>query len=252
MKFTYSPSRSETKELETEIQLGGAYKKHSYVIEYKPHSSSLTSPKTVIEHLGVESGVAVTGEMKIILKGSSGKDYILKLVAGHGFTGMEQKWKLHLESPEQAKVCVDGKLSMPSVSMWNTNKLESEDIKLTLKNVIGFGKTCEEYTIKVDGTSSVSSEQKQFSMRSISTRVCEETTRMVEEVKEKLRQLTRETPEFTPIEKELERLTEEKIEYCTQQLKELSTLDSAKFNIKYTGIPKIVKEYSRVVDVALK
>merc|ERR1719315_416509 len=91
---------------------------------------------------------------------------------------------------------------MPSISMRNTHELESQDVRLTLKNVIGFGRTCKEYTIKIDGTSSVSSEQKQFSMRSISTRVCEETTRMVEEVKEKLRQLTRETPEFIPMEKE--------------------------------------------------
>merc|ERR1711931_176430 len=252
IKFMYSPSGSETKEIETEIQLGAAYKKHSYVIEYKPQSSSVTSPKKVIEQLSVESGVAVTGEMKVLLKGGSKKEYILKLVAGHGFTGMEQKWKLHLESPEKAKVCVDGKLSMPSISMRNTHELESQDVRLTLKNVIGFGRTCEEYTIKIDGTSSVSSEQKQFSMRSISTRVCEETTRMVEEVKEKLRQLTRETPEFIPMEKELERLAEEKIGYCSQQLKELSTLDSVKLHIEYTRMPTWVREYSKVIDVALK
>merc|ERR1719315_435671 len=181
MKFVYSPSRSETKELETELQLGAVYKKHSYVVEYKPEHFNVLAPKQVLQQLSVESGVAVTGEMKVLLKGSSGKEYILKLVAGHGFTGMEQKWKLHLESPEKAKVCVDGKLSMPSISMRNTHELESQDVRLTLKNVIGFGRTCEEYTIKIDGTSSVSSEQKQFSMRSISTRVCEETTRMVEE-----------------------------------------------------------------------
>merc|ERR1712243_179003 len=252
MKFVYSPSRSETKELETELQLGAVYKKHSYVIEYKPEHFNVLAPKQVLQQLSVESGVAVTGEMKVLLKGSSRPEYIIKLIAGHGFTGMEQKWKLHLESPEKAQICVDGKISMPSVSMRSTRELESQDLRLTLKNVIGFGRTCEEYTIKIDGTSSVSQEQKQFAMRSTASKRCERITREVEEIKEKLRKVTRETPEFIPIEKELERLTEEKIEYCTQQLKELSTLDSAKFNIKYTGIPKIVKEYSRVVDVALK
>merc|ERR1712203_730795 len=40
--------------------------------------------------------------------------------------------------------------------MRNTRELETQDLRLTLKNVIGFGKTCEEYTIKIDGTSSVS------------------------------------------------------------------------------------------------
>merc|ERR1719309_865009 len=145
---------------------------------------------------------------KLKLKGSSGKEYTLKLIAGHGFTGMEQKWKLHLESPEKAQICVDGKISMPSVSMRNTRELESQDLRLTLKNVIGLGKTCEEYTIKIDGTSSVSQEQKQFAMRSTASRRCERITRKVEEIKEKLRQASRETPEFIPIEKELEEIKE--------------------------------------------
>merc|ERR1711921_39286 len=71
-------------------------------------------------------------------------------------------------------------------------------------------------------------------------------------VKEKLRQLTRETPEFIPMEKELERLTEEKIGYCSQQLKELSTLDSVKLNIEYSRMPTFVRKYSKVIDAALK
>merc|ERR1719369_2106910 len=92
---------------------------------------------------------------------------------------------------------------MPSVSMRNTRELETQDLRLTLKNVIGFGKTCEEYTIRIDGTSTVSQEQKQFALRSTASRRCERITREVEEIKEKLRQISRETPEFIPIEKEL-------------------------------------------------
>jgi len=48
------------------------------------------------------------------------------------------------------------------------------------------------------------------------------------------------------------RVTEEKTEFCRQQLNELSTLDSVKLNIEYTNIPEYVRQYSKVLDVAVK
>jgi len=252
VKIIYHPTRSATKEIEAEVGLAAVYKKHSYVVEYKPEQLGVISPKQVLEKLNVESGVAVSSELKVILKGSSPKKYTFTLIGGHGFTGMVQKWKLHLENTEKTKICIDGKLSMPSVSLRNVHELESQDIKMSLKNVIGFGRTCEEYSVKIDGSSSVSYKQKQIAMRSISSRKCEEVTGKVEELKEKLRTITRETPEFTHIERELLRVTEEKIEFCRQHLNELSTLDSVKLNIEYTNIPEYVRKYFKVVDVAVK
>jgi len=252
VKLIYSPKRSSTKEIETEIGLGVVYKKHSYVVEYKPNQLRVISPKQVLEKLNVESGVAVSSEIEVLLKGSSSEKYLYTLVAGHGFTGMVQKWKLLLETPEKTKVCVDGKLTMPSVSLRNVRELESQDLKMFMKNVIGFGKTCEEYSIKVDGSSVVSYEQKKAVRRSIASRKCEEVTREVEELIEKLKTITKETPEFTRIEQELLKLTEEKIEFCKQQLTGLATLDSVKLNIEYTNMPEYVKEYSKVLDVAVK
>jgi len=251
-KFIYHPRRSSTKEVETEIALGAAYKKHSYVIEYKPETLGVIAPKQVLEKLNVESGVAVSGELKVILKGGSPKKYTYTLIGGHGFTGMVQKWKLHLENPEKTKICIDGKLTMPSVSLRNAHELKSQDIKMFLKNVIGFGKTCEEYSVKIDGSSSVSYEQKEMATRSISSRKCGEVRREVEELEEKLRTISKETPEYTHVEHELLRLTEEKIEYCRQHLNELSTLDSVKLNIEYTNMPEYVREYSEVLDIAIK
>merc|ERR1712121_59120 len=230
VKLIYSPTRSSTKEIETEIGLGVVYKKHSYVVEYKPNQLRVISPKQVLEKLNVESGVAVSSEIEVLLKGSSSEKYLYTLVAGHGFTWMVQKWKLLLESPEKTKICVDGKLTMPSVALRNVRELESQDLKMYLKNVIGFGKTCEEYSIKVDGSSVVSYEQKEIARRSIASRKCEEVTRKVEELRQSLRSITKETPEFTRIEQGLLRLTEEKIEFCRQQLTELTTLDSVKLN----------------------
>merc|ERR1719447_812890 len=103
---------------------------------------------------------------------------------------------------------------MPSVSLRSTHKLKSQDIKMFLKNVIGFGKTCEEYSVKIDGSSSVSYEQKEMATRSISSRKCGEVRREVED------------------------------------LNEMSTLDSVKLNIEYTNMPEYVREYSEVLDIA--
>merc|ERR1719193_1398902 len=72
-KIIYLPTRSATKEMETEVALGAVYKKHSYIIEYKPESLEVIAPKQVLEKLNVVSGVAVSAEMKVILKGGSPK-----------------------------------------------------------------------------------------------------------------------------------------------------------------------------------
>merc|ERR1711915_776533 len=193
VKVLYFPTRSPTKEIEIEIGVAGVYKTKTSAVEYKPRELQVVSPKEIIQKLSVESGVAVTGKIDIELKGGSPKIYSMLLTAGHGYTGMTQKWTLNLETKDRMKVCVDGKLSMPSVPLRSVRKLESEEIELSYRNVIGFGKTCEEHFIKVDATSLVSNEQKQLALRSISSRKCEEATRKVEELKEKLEPITKAT-----------------------------------------------------------
>jgi len=252
VKVLYFPTRSSTKEIEIEIGVAGVYKTKTSSYEYKPSQLQIVSPKEVLQKLSVETGVAVTGKINIELKGGSPKTYSLLLTTGHGYTGMTQKWTLLLENSDRMKVCVDGKLSMPSVPLRSVRKLESEEIDLSYRNVIGFGTTCEEHFVKVDATSRVSSEQKQLAMRSISSRKCEEVTRKVEEVKEKLEHVRKETPEYTHIERELMRVVEEKIEFCRAQLNELSTLDTVKLNIEYSPIPEYLKKYTKLVDVAVK
>merc|ERR1711915_1058896 len=252
VKVLYFPTRSSTKEIEIEIGVAGVYKTKTSSYEYKPSQLQIVSPKEVLQKLSVETGVAVTGKINIELKGGSPKTYSLLLTTGHGYTGMTQKWTLLLENSDRMKVCVDGKLSMPSVPLRSVRKLESEEIDLSYRNVIGFGTTCEEHFVKVDATSRVSSEQKQLAMRSISSRKCEEVTRKVEEVKEELEHVRKETPEYTHIERELMRVVEEKIEFCRAQLNELSTLDTVKLNIEYSPIPEYLKQYTKLVDVAVK
>merc|ERR1711887_425046 len=168
IKFIYYPTRSSTKEIEI--------------------------AKEVLQKLSVETGVSVTGKINIELKGGSPKTYSLLLTAGHGYTGMTQKWVLHLENKDRLKVCVDGKLTMPLVPLRDVRKLESEEIKASYRNIIGFGRSCEEHSIKVDVSSSVSHEQKQMALRSKSSRKCEEATRELEQLRQKIEHITKETP----------------------------------------------------------
>merc|ERR1719187_1499479 len=111
---------------------------------------------------------------------------------------------------------------MPSVPLRDVRKLESEEIKASYRNIIGFGKSCEE------------------------------ATRELEQLRQKIEHITKETPEYIYTEKELLRATEEKIEFCRQQLNELSTLDDVKVEIEYTPMPEYIRRYSKVLDVAIK
>merc|ERR1712212_909730 len=164
VKIIYHPTRSATKEIEAEVALGAVYKKHSYVIEYKPETLGVIAPKQVLEKLNVESHLERWLSQKVHLH-------------PHWWTWLHwygPKVEASLGNPEKTKICIDGKLTMPSVSLRNAHELKSQDIKMFLKNVIGFGKTCEEYSVKIDGSSSVSYEQKEMATRSISSRKCGE------------------------------------------------------------------------------
>merc|ERR1712180_260017 len=47
-------------------------------------------------------------------------------------------------------------------------------------------------------------------------------------------------------------MVEEKEEYCTRYVEELSTLDKVKFRIESTPMPSYVRKYTRVLDSAVK
>merc|ERR1719378_2032936 len=125
-------------------------------------------------------------------------------------------------------------------------------MRFSYKNTIGFGKTCEDHEIKVVGATYRSEEQKERSEVGRSGRECEETTRKVEELREEVRSTKEESSERRKIENELERMVEEKEEYCTRYIEELSTLDQVKFRIESTPMPHYVRKYTRVLDSAVK
>merc|ERR1712133_124700 len=76
-------------------------------------------------------------------------------------------------------------------------------------------------------------------LRSRSSRKCEKATRELEQLKQKIEHITKETPEYIHTEREILRAAEEKIEFCRQQLNELSTLDEVRIVIDLKFIPHL-------------
>merc|ERR1712121_471697 len=102
----------------------------------------------------------------------------------------------HLEDKERMNICVDGKLAFPIMPLQEIKSLESEEMKFSYKNTIGFGKTCQEHELKVTGTASSSEEQKERSKLSKNAEKCELAVTKVEETKEDLRGAQEESPEY--------------------------------------------------------
>merc|ERR1712121_436244 len=158
----------------------------------------------------------------------------------------------HLEDKERMSICVEGKLAFPIIPLQEIKFLESEEMKFSYKNTIGFGRTCQEHEIKVTGTTSSSEEQKERSKLSKNAEKGELAVTKVEETKEELRGVQEESSEYRRLEHELVRYSEEKNEYCRRQIQELSTLDKGEPSIETTPMPSYVRRYSRILDSAVK
>merc|ERR1719414_1547471 len=184
----------------------------------------------LLENLQVESGLGLTSELNVVFKGNQEKRFSYVISAGQGRQGSQQKWNLHLQNKERMSVCIDGSLTLPSMATKDINQLKSEDVEFTYRNNIGFGQTCQEHTVKVTGSTNVSLEQKRKIQQSEKVRKCIRTTEKVQEIREEL-QRTR---------------------IGSQAIRKMSTLDQAKFRIEYTPMPQYVRQYTRVVDTAVK
>jgi len=254
MKIVYNPSRSSTKEIEAEIELSVGYMRQNQ----SPKAISLASiqqqsqVKQLIQNLDIASGLGLTGKFFVKLVGGSPKTYNFVVSAGHGQKGMEQKWKLHLENSEVLSICVDGSARLPLIPLREIKNLRFDDVSVSFRNTIGFGRSCSEHSIKVSGTTSVSQQQQQRAQRS-------ESSRQLEQLKEKVHQLTRElentrvgSVEYKQIQQRLLEVVEQKNEQSRQQLLQYSTLDQARFTVEYTPMPEYVKMWAKMVDTGVK
>merc|ERR1719184_354707 len=266
VKMVYSPEESSTKKLELGLTVVRQLKNQplkKIVVQKVPSGLQIASQhlqassqsqklQQKVSQLSVEEGYGFTANVDLKLDGGERKTYNWEMTAFHGFSGVEQKWNLHLEDKERLNICIEGEVSLPLIPLKDVRTLKSENMRFSYKNTIGFGKTCEDHEIKVVGATYRSEEQKERSEVGRSGRKCEETTRKVEELREEVRSTKEGSSERRKLENELERMVEEKEEYCTRYIEELSTLDKVKFRIESTPMPSYVRKYTRVLDSAVK
>merc|ERR1712212_1235677 len=268
VKMVYSPEESSTKKVELEFGLTVVRQLKNeplkkIVIQKVPSGLQIASQhlkassqsqklQQKVSKLSAEEGYGFTANVDLKLDGGERKTYNWEMTAFHGFSGVEQKWNLHLEDKERLNICIDDEVSLPLIPLKDVRTLKSENMRFSYKNTIGFGKTCEDHEIKVVGATYRSEEQKERSEVGRSSRKCEETTRKVEELREEVRSTKEGSSERRKLENELERMVEEKEEYCTRYIEELSTLDKVKFRVESTPMPSYVRKYTRVLDSAVK
>jgi len=257
-KVVYNPRSSTTKEIEAEIELALGHQGYNQIPKVLSLSAQgqnqLQAQKVqqLLQSLDIGSGLGLTGKVIINLKGGSPKTYRYTVSAGHGNKGIEQKWKLHLENQEAMSICVDGGMTLPLVPLREIENLRFEDIHVSFKNTIGFGRTCNEHTIKVYGSSSISEQQQQRVQRSESSRKCEEAKHEVHQLKSELENARFGSVEYKRIEHRLLKSIEEEHEYCRQQLIQSTTLDGVKFTVEYSPMPEYVKMWAKMVDSGVK
>merc|ERR1740128_292946 len=281
-KMTYEPKSSSTQKVEIELEYGLAHKSKgepTKAISIQLHQQQQQQQQQQLSHplqalirlqkqslqssnqqhqklqqqvrkLSIEEGHGLSVGLKVVFEGSERKSYSWEMTACHGFSEVEEKWNLELEDKERMNICVEGAMELPLVPVRDSKSLKSENMRFNYKNTIGFGKTCQEHKIEVTGTTSRSESLKV--QRTESTEKCEEATRDVERLREELKSVNEETTEYRKMEEELVKAVEEKKEWCSRQVKELSTLDEVKFRVEYTPMPNYVRKYIRLHDTAVK
>ncbi len=128
---------------------------------------------------------------------------------------------MELESSNtDKKLCVDGSLSLPESPMWSLSQMRSSNLRFGYRNVVAFGRQCQESKITIDGEGRVSQKQKEYSQSS---------------------------PEFRSYQSLLRRnfpLAE--MSLLSEEVRAQATnFDEADFTIKYENVPREVVSFTR-------
>ena len=261
VKMVYNPSTSSTKEIEVDFTIAMAHKSKSQGIKAIQLLSQqqLQTPRQqnqkiqqVLENLQIESGLGLTSELNVVFKGNQEKTFSYVLSAGQGRQGSQQKWNLHLQNKDRMSFCMDGSVTLPSLAIRDIERLESENVEFTYRNNIGFGQTCQEHTIKVTGSSNVSQQQKEKIQQSEEVRKCIRSSEKIQEIREELQRTRIGSQQHQQLEEQQQEAFLKKIDHCEQAIRKMSTLDQAKFRIEYTQMPQYVRQYTRILDTAVK
>merc|ERR1719391_1009810 len=159
--LTHNPAQSSTKRAEIEVEVSAATKQENQQIkkiklssqqaENSEHQRKLES---CLNKLNSKQGYAFSAQVTCKLTGSQTQDFSYSITAGAGNSNVEHKWNmdLHLQNQNQ-KVCMDGYMKYPTSY--------SSQSRFQYKNHFGFGQTCQQYHVDIEGHTEVSEQQRE-------------------------------------------------------------------------------------------
>jgi len=256
--ISHNPSASSTKQAEITLTLDFAtMKKQQQPKKIQWSQSQIQSTvlsarsdqekslEYSIKKLKAEQVVAVHALVKASLIGDQSKTYSYSLTVGVGSNIMEHKWNLHLETQDggsPVKMCVDGSMKYPVAS----------DITLKYLNKIGFGTTCEQYTINIDGIATVSHKQQEYSSQSEEAQKC---SLLKSQCKKLIQQLksTVDQQQKTQLEQQYSEAAVQKDQVCSSKKQQSVALDQVVVAIATSNeLPEIISTYGNMINTGFK
>merc|ERR1712025_600804 len=262
-----NPARSVTKEAELNVRVNVAEKNmgeeaqlikiNGPRIEKIALSSSTSHGMKLHESIKkVESESAHTANIWLTAKLIGGKplQYEYSVTGGKGATNMEHKWNLHMETiagpapmvetvngvTPVKMMCVEGGMTYPTGIKWK------------YFNNIGFGESCEDFDIRVDGTAAVSDKQKQYSKISPEAKLCDKMTIEAQKLRNQLKYMTG-APQKSKHQHKFAQIMAEQVRACSIKENQAFALDQAVIEVTTSEtLPTFVYTLGKLVDSGLK
>merc|ERR1711862_393556 len=111
-------------------------------------------------------------------------------------------------------VCVEGGMTYPTGIKWK------------YFNHIGFGESCEEFAIRVDGTAAVSDKQKQYSKISPEARLCDKLTIEAQKLQKQIKYLIG-VPQDSKLHQKYALISAKKVDVCNMKENQAFVFDQA-------------------------
>lgn len=169
----HNPAVSTTKAFEFEVKLAAATKiRNTPLIKHiAVHSPMKVQHEEMLDNsiaklVGAEHIFAANALVIVKLLGGAPKTFEFSKTFALGLKEMELKWNFHLVEKRMTPrmFCIFGALELPT---------EIQAIrKFKFQNKIGFGATCEQHAITMNGFTVTSQRQIEFSRRSEAAREC--------------------------------------------------------------------------------
>merc|ERR1712168_1587998 len=241
--LTHNPAKSSTKKAEIEVELSAATRQEneqtkkiklsSHQAESSEHDRKL---ETCLNKLNSKQGYAFNAQVNCKLTGSQTQDFSYSITAGAGNNNLEHKWNmdLHLQNQNQ-KVCVEGYMKYPT--SYNSQS------RFQYNNRVGFGQTCQQYYVNIDGQTKVSEHQRLQSYNSRDSQKCQFNTEEEEEQEEQDRK----------IEEQHTEAARQKQKYCSKKVEQSKSLDYTQFDVTYSSqLPREVYSWAKRTNMGVK